>query len=158
MHRAYQFGRIEKVPYTEGKYVFNNLILKELTIFSTDYQTLLNSAWLGNNIIDAGSLLNEKYWNNTIIVPSSQTYFIFDGNLTSDNVGKDWSMFTVEFFETGNILMPVLQRDHWISLMINVDEKTLKLIDPINRHPEDVITITKDLFLKLVNYINICKN
>lgn len=150
-------GTVETVQYTVGKY-YNNLFRHELKMFSGDYQTLQNCSWLSNEGIDACSLVSENYWNNTIFVPSSQTYFIFNRNLTSDRVGRDWFMLTVQFPDTGNILMPILRENYWILLVINVNERTFKILDPIKRLTNDLIMITKELFLKFVNYINICKN
>jgi len=74
-------------------------------------------------------------WKNIVYIPTDHTTFILD-DYSSRKPHENWLMYNITEEICGKMLLPYLYQSHWRLLIVDIDEKTITLLDPY-KHGKD---------------------
>jgi len=108
---------------------------KEFYLFSEQYKTLKPEQWIDGTIIDCFAVSHINRWKNIVYIPTDHTAFIL-GDYSSRKPHENWLMYNITEEICGKMLLPYLYQSHWRLLIVDIDEKTITLLDPY-KHGKD---------------------
>ena len=123
-------------------------------LWSSEFNTLTLNKDLVGSVIDSFVIYNSiANWKNISSVPTDQTNYIL-GYSCDSSKSEQRLMYNLNFSFTGLVFLPYCYARHWCLLVLNVEEKTMMHLDPMD--PDD---ITGDRAIRaFLKYLKECKS
>ena len=107
---------------------------KFMNLTSIDYRSLRPRAYISSFIVDcyATAKIASRAWNNITFIPAYETLLLL-GDGWNRKKNKNWTMFQIKSNFDGIVLLPYVYKNHWMLLVLDVTNQTIKHIDPMSR-------------------------
>ena len=127
-----------------------------LNLCSQDYKSIRNCEYINGPAIDCYAIgkMNTSEWGQDIIyVPTIETTYLLGDNCYRRK-SKKWGMYHIVETLKGRILFPYVFKEHWRLFVLDVEAKTIRIFDPIQRNARD----KKRAVNAFLRYLSSCKN
>lgn len=149
--------RLSDADFIMGVYHYENLKyfspgrrypICKIMLDLNQWSTLKNNNWINDSIIDAFMVSRKKYsaaWKNIDFLPMFFTVAVLGVNRRVANSNHE--KFNVDYHFEDTVFVPYCIHDHYMLLVLNLDQKPIQKLDPFRRDidedDEDVLLFSK---------------